>query len=72
MTTPLAEGTATWVVTDNSFTGGGPGANSFGSHAVWTVTNLGTGEVLSYLAISRGVVYPNGEVRFPTTKITLR
>jgi hypothetical protein len=72
VTPPLAEGTAVWVTTDNSFSGGGPGANSFGSHAQGTVTDLATGDALSYLSIVRGVVSPDGEVRFPVVAIKLR
>jgi hypothetical protein len=72
VTPPLAEGTAVWVGTDNSFTGGGPGANSFGSHAQGTVTNPATGDALSYLAIVRIVISPDGEVRVPVAAIMLR
>ena len=73
VTQPLAEGTAVWIGTDNSFDGSGPGANSFGSHAKGTLTNPATGELLSYLAIVRIVVSPDdGEVRVPVASIKLR
>jgi hypothetical protein len=75
-TAPRWVGTTDWQGTDNEVfgLGEGPAANSFGFHAHGEVADLETGETLSYQAVFRIVVSPDGEevIGVPVVHINLR
>jgi hypothetical protein len=75
-TAPRWVGTTDWQGTDNEVfgLGEGPAANSFGLQAHGEVTDSETEEILSYQAVFRLVVSPDGEevIGVPAVHINLR
>jgi hypothetical protein len=70
--TPLAEGIAKGVYTDNDAVGGSKGANSFGLIVVGDLTETATGLPVQLHAKFRNVFLPDGTIKLPVNEIILR
>jgi hypothetical protein len=70
--TPLAEGVAHAVYTDNDFLDSGKGAGSFGLTAQGRLTETATGQPVQLHAKFRNVWLPDGTIKAPVTDIILR